>query len=195
MPAGSRPVEHRSLTRAGLGLRLLAVVTTVAFAVPFLHLLTKAGDAPEVLGADGVRVEVKAAEVRHPGETGGVPYHGLLGGGAARVPQGGRVDVGRVVLGHTLLEERLLPEAIGEALQHHRPSACAAQRAVGDRDVVARQVELGQPHLREHDLVRMRDADLPIPRLHERLCPRTHAATVTAARLPNQCGGSVGYSP
>lgn len=53
MPAGSPPAEHHSLTRAGLGLRLLAVVTTVAFAVPFLHLLTKAGDAPEVLGADG----------------------------------------------------------------------------------------------------------------------------------------------
>ena len=107
----------------------------------------------EVVGADRVRVEVDAAEVDDPGEAGRVVDDDLVGGPPRRERQRRRPDpVGPVVRG-ALLEERLLLGAVDEALERHRPAADAGQRAVGDREVVADEVELRVAGLREVDLV------------------------------------------
>ena len=116
----------------------------------------------EVGGPDGVRVEVDAAEVDDPGERGGILDHDLVGGSPGRERQLDRPDPVRPLVGRPLLEEELAIGAVREALQGHRPSAGAAQRAVGDGDVVADEVELGDRppgSLRKEHLVRVRDRD------------------------------------
>ena len=69
----------------------------------------------------------------------------------------GKVSVGGPdplgpVLGRPLLEERLARGAVDEPLERHRPAAGAAQRPVGDREVVLDEVELRVAGLREVDL-------------------------------------------
>ena len=114
----------------------------------------------EVVGADGMGVEVDAAEVDDPGQGRGVVDHDLVGGPPGRERQlGGADPVGRVV-GRALLEERLLRDAVDEALERHRPAADAGQRAVGDGEVVLDEVELGVAGVWEVDLLRVRDRDL-----------------------------------
>ena len=114
----------------------------------------------EVLGADRVRVEVDAAEVGDPGQAGRVVDDDLVGGPAGREGQGRRPDELGHVLRRPLLEERLPGGAVDEPLERHRPPAGAAQRPVGDRQVVLDEVELGVAGLREVDLARVRDRDL-----------------------------------
>ena len=114
----------------------------------------------EVFGAHGMRIEVEAAEVHDPRQSRGIPDHRLFGGGAGGVVQGGGVDEGGMVLGDALLEERLLVEALREPLEHHRPAAGPAEGALGDREVIAHEVELGEARLGEDDAVRARDAHL-----------------------------------
>ena len=88
----------------------------------------------QVVGADRVRVEVDAAEVVDPGQPRRVLDHDLVGGPAARERQFGRAQpLGRVVRG-SLLEERLLGDAVDEPLERHRARADAGQRALGDGD-------------------------------------------------------------
>src|SRR3954452_19087680 len=91
-----------------------------------------------------------------------------------------------MALGDALLEERLLRQSLDEAFEHHRAAARAAQRAVGDRDVVAREVELGQSGLGEDHLAGARDAHLMPIHLQEglRFRRRAHAATLTAMAAP-----------
>ena len=48
----------------------------------------------------------------------------------------------------------------GIADQDVGPAAGALQRALGDGDVVAREIQLGVARLREQDLLRVRDRDL-----------------------------------
>ena len=76
----------------------------------------------EVLGADGMRVEVEAPEVHDPREARGIPDHRLFGRTPRRVVQRRGLDVVGVVLGHALLEEGLGVDALHEALEHHRAS-------------------------------------------------------------------------
>ena len=65
----------------------------------------------------------------------------------------------RRALGHALLEERLALRAVGEALHEGRPPTRGAQERLGDRQVVAHEVELRLPALREEHLVRARHRD------------------------------------
>ena len=96
----------------------------------------------EVVGADGVGVEVDAAEVDDPDQGRRVVDDDLVGGPARRERQlGGPDPVGRVV-GRPLLEERLLGDPVDEPLERHRPAADAGQRPVGDGEVVLDEVEL-----------------------------------------------------
>ena len=81
--------------------------------------------------------------------------------------QGRGVDPLGPLLGRALLEERLLRDALHEALQHHRPPAGAAEGAVGHAQVVPHEVELGEPGLGEHDLVGVADAHLATIDLEE----------------------------
>ena len=114
----------------------------------------------EVVGAHRVRVEVDAAEVDDPGEPRRVVEDDLVGGPARRERQLGGPDPVRPVVRRPLLEEGLAGGAVDEALQRHRPAADAAQRAVGDREVVLHEVELRVARLREVDLGRVGDRDL-----------------------------------
>ncbi len=98
----------------------------------------------EVVGAHRVRVEVDAAEVDRPHQAGrrrGAPPPW------PRCPdaylQLGDVDPVRPLLGGALLEDRLLGDALDEPFEDHRPVGDAAQRAVGHREVVVDQVQLG----------------------------------------------------
>ena len=51
-------------------------------------------------------------------------------------------------------------DAVGVADEHVRPSAGAAQRALGDGEVVAHDVELGDAGFGKVDLARVGDRDL-----------------------------------
>ena len=51
-------------------------------------------------------------------------------------------------------------DAVRVADEHVRPPAGAAQRAVGDGEVVAHEIELGDARLRKQHLARVRDRDL-----------------------------------
>ena len=59
-----------------------------------------------------------------------------------------------------LLEEELSRRAVHVTLERHRPPADAAERPLGHVEVVADEVELRVPGLREIDLVGVRDRDL-----------------------------------
>ena len=111
-----------------------------------------------------MRIEVDAAQVDRPGQSGGVVDDGFLGRGAGRVAQLGDVDPVGPFCRRSLLEDRLLVDALDEPFQDHRAAGHAAQRTVGDGQVVADQVELGvagSPVLTGEDhLVRMGDGDL-----------------------------------
>ena len=115
----------------------------------------------EVVGAHRVRVQVDAAEVDDPGELRRVVDDDLVGGPARREASASTVSIhsGRVS-GARFWKNGSPLGAVDVALEHDRPAAGAAQRALGDRQVVADEVELGVPALREEDLVRVRDRDL-----------------------------------
>jgi hypothetical protein len=111
----------------------------------------------KVAGADRMRVEVDAAQVRHPGELRRVPDDHLLGGAPGREAQLDGLDPVRPRGRRPLLEEGRLGCALHEALEDHRPPRHPAQRAVGDGQVVPDHVQLGVPGLREVHLVRVAD--------------------------------------
>ena len=125
----------------------------------------------EVVGAHRMRVEVHAAQVHRPDQPGGVVQHRLLGRGARRVLELGNGDEVGPVRRRTLLENRLLPDALDEPLEDHRSIPHAAQRPVGHRRVVLHQVQLGQPDLVEDHLVGVGDGHLRSTDL-ERLASR-----------------------
>ena len=140
----------------------------------------------EVLGPDRVRVEVDAAEVGDPGQPGRVVDDDLVGGPAGRERQRRGPDEVGHVLRRPLLEERLPGGAVDEPLERHRPAAGAAQRAVGDGQVVVDEVELRVAGLREVDLPRVRDRDLA-PVDPEDLLFRRHADTIHRRRRGQGC--------
>src|SRR6185437_7812483 len=97
----------------------------------------------EVVGDHRVRVEVDAAQVDRPGQAGRVMDDRLFRRSAARISKFGDVDPVGPLFRRALLEHGLLIDALDEAFQDHRPTGDSAQRAVGDRQVVVDQVELG----------------------------------------------------
>lgn len=103
-----------------------------------------------------------------------------------------RVNEVGMVLGHAFLKERFSIDALGEALEHHGAPSRAAQRTVRDCEVIVHEIELGQPGLGEHHLVRVGDADLVAGDVED-LCRglrRVHAATLAMNSPPSQsCRG------
>ena len=89
---------------------------------------------------------------------------GLLRRGAGCVAQLGDVHPVGPFCGGTLLEDRLLLDALDEAFQDHRPSSHAQQGTVGDREVVADQIQFGVAGVPvvtgKNHLVRVGDLDL-----------------------------------
>jgi hypothetical protein len=114
----------------------------------------------EGLGAHRVRVQIDAAEVDHPRELRRVAHHQLVGGAPRRERQLHRLHPRRPLLGRALLVEELALGPVHVALELHRPPAGAAQRALGDRQVVLDEIALGVAGAREHHLVGMRDRHL-----------------------------------
>jgi hypothetical protein len=68
------------------------------------------------------------------------------------------------LFGRTLLEHRLFGDPLDEAFENHRPAGHTAQCPVGDRKVIADQVELRVAACAapggEDDFVRMGNGDL-----------------------------------
>ncbi len=117
----------------------------------------------QVVGPYRVRVEVEAAEVGHPGQAGRVVDHDLVGRPARGEGELDRAEPVRPLLRGPLLEEEVAAGAVRVALEGHRPAASAAQRAVGDRDVVAHDLKLrdrAAGSIREVDFVRVGDGHL-----------------------------------
>ena len=134
----------------------------------------------EVIGAHRVRMQLQAREVGHPCQRGGIARHHLLGGASRRKLQRHYVDPRRPRCRRPLLVEELLADSVGVALEDVGPMARAAQRALGNSQVITGQVELGVPGLREQDLGRVGDRDLVIAdpqQLSFRL--RRHDPTIT----------------
>ena len=142
------------------------------------HTQTSLAAALERIGAapDRVRVEVDHAEVHRPREVRLVVGHELLGGASRGEGHRRRLQPLRHVGGHALLPDRLLHDAVHEALQHRRALAHVHQRRVGDVDVVARQVQLRPARLGEVDLPRVREAHVAARDLERRVVGLGHQA-------------------
>jgi hypothetical protein len=69
----------------------------------------------EVLGAHRMRIEVEAAKIHHPRQARSIADDSLLRRRPRRVVQRRRVDEIGMVVGHTLLEERLRVDALRES--------------------------------------------------------------------------------
>ena len=114
----------------------------------------------ELRRADLPRVPVDHAEVDAPDEVGGVVRRQLPRRPAARERDGRRLQpVGRRV-GDPLLKERLGGGAVREPLEHGRAVAQLVEHRLGEPQVVVDQPALGDPRLREDQLVRTGDPDL-----------------------------------
>ena len=105
-------------------------------------------------------MQLEAGEVGHPRQRGGVSRHDFFGRAPGRKAERHDLDPGRPRLGRALLIEELALDAVRVAHQHVRPPAGAAQRAVGDREVVAHEIQLRETGLGKQHLARVRDRDL-----------------------------------
>ena len=114
----------------------------------------------QVLGADGVRVQLEAGQVGHPDQRGGVARHDLVRGAPGWKRELDDLHPRGPRFGRALLVEGLAADAVGKAQQHVRTATGRAQRPVGDGDVVADEVELGVAGVGEEDLPRIRHRHL-----------------------------------
>ena len=137
----------------------------------------------EVVGADRMRIQVDAAEIDDPRQLGRVTQDDLVRRPTRRKGQLDRLDPVRPRLGRSLLEEEVPGGAVHEPFHGHRPAAGAAQRPVGDGDVVANEIALGVAGLGEVDLVRVADRDRPTGNL-PLLGLACHLSSRRAAGLP-----------
>ena len=107
-----------------------------------------------------MRVQVDAAEVDDPGQRRMVVDDDLVGRAPGGKRELDRADVLRDRLRRPLLEECLTIGAIDEALEGHRSVADADDGAIGDGEVVANEVELGDAGIGEEELAGVGDGDL-----------------------------------
>ena len=105
-------------------------------------------------------MQLDAAEVRDPGERGGVVEDREDGRVAARERHRHLVDIVRVLRGYALLVEEIRLDAVRESLHVERAPAEMGEGALGDVEVVLHEVALRQPGGREEHLVGVRDRDL-----------------------------------
>ncbi len=145
----------------------------------------------EVIGPHRVRVQIDAPEVDDPEELRGVAHHDL----ARRAPGGEaelhRLDPVGTPLGRPLLEERLLLRAIHVALEDDRPRRDPAQRSLGHRGVVLREIELGVAGPREEHLLRVGDHHLAARDFEDRLLRFRHGQSLAESAFAAQGAGTV----
>ncbi len=108
-----------------------------------------------VVGIVGVRrpnVEAEAPEIDGPRDVREISGHERSRRGPVRRADDRRLEpLGRVV-GYALLEERVAARAVREPLHQYRPAADRARDRLGNRQVIADEVELGLAPLREQHL-------------------------------------------
>ena len=97
----------------------------------------------EVFGAHRMWVQLETGHVGHPRERGGVPRHEFVGAAARRKAQRDDLGPGRPRFGRALLVEEFALDAVRIADEDVGASAGRAQGAVGDREVVADEIQLG----------------------------------------------------
>ncbi len=114
----------------------------------------------ELLGADRMRMQLDAGQVGHPCERGRVAGHDLFSGAARRELQRDDFDPLRTRIRRALLVEELLAETVRISHQHVRPAARAAQRALGNLEVVRHEIELRVTGLWEQHLAGICDRHL-----------------------------------
>jgi hypothetical protein len=114
----------------------------------------------EVVRAHRMWIQVDASEVDDPQQLRGVAHDDLARGPARWKAQLHRLDPVRMLLGRSLLKERLTPSAVHVTLEYERATGDSSQRAACNRGVVFRQVELRVAGLRKEDLVRVGDRHL-----------------------------------
>jgi hypothetical protein len=115
----------------------------------------------QILGADRMRVQLEAGEVREPGERRGVAWHHFFRASSRWKAKGHHLDPRRSRGRRPLLIEEFAGGSVGIAHQHGGPATGASQRALGHRQVVAHEVELRVSRLRKQHLARIRDRDFP----------------------------------
>ena len=103
----------------------------------------------EIVGAHRVRMQFEAGEIRHPRERRRVARHDFLGGAARRKLQRDDVDPRRPRRRRALLVEELAARCRSDSARARWAAARAPQRTVGDREVVADEIELGVRRPRE----------------------------------------------
>ena len=135
----------------------------------------------EVLRAHRMRMQIDAAEIDDPRQLCRVAQHDLARGAAGRELELDHFDPERPRFGRALLEEEFPLGAVDVAFERHRPAAGPPQRALGDGEVVADQIDLGDAALWKEDLLRIRDRDLAAFDLQQ-LLARRHAFQHTDVR-------------
>ena len=111
----------------------------------------------QIVGAYRMRMQLQACQVREPCERGGFARHDLVGCAARRKAQGHDFDPWRARLRRSFLIERRRSDPVRVADEHVGPITRAAQRAVGDSQIVVREIQLGVLRFREEDLGGVRD--------------------------------------
>src|SRR6266576_673425 len=103
-----------------------------------------------------MRMQLDAAEVHDPCETGRVVDDNFFSGASRRKRKGDGPQPLRAILRRTLLIKRWALGAIHEALEHTRPIADAGDSSARDGQIVLNDVELGELYIaREVGLVRI----------------------------------------
>ena len=105
-------------------------------------------------------MQLQTGEIRHPHERGGVARHDFLGGASRREVQRDDVEPFRPRRRSAFLIEEVGVHAVRVTHEHVRPSAGAAQSAVGYGEVVPREVELRMTGLRKQDFGGIRERHL-----------------------------------
>ena len=98
----------------------------------------------EGFGADGVGVELHAAEIDDPGEAGEVVDDDLVCGAAGRKGEGDGAEECGEVVGGALLVEGLAGGAVDEALEDDGAVLNSAESPGADRQEIADEVDLAE---------------------------------------------------
>ena len=133
---------------------------------PGIEIDTQLVGVVEIFGADGVRVQLDAAEIDDPREAGRVVDNDFFRGAPGRKGQRHGAQPGGPRCGRALLIKRLAFSAVHEALEDDGAVADSRQCAGRDREIVAHKIDLGElRRLRKIQLFRVRDTDFaPVDR-------------------------------
>ena len=114
----------------------------------------------EIVGANRMRVQLEAREIRHPRQRRRVARHDFFGGAARRKPQRDHLDPGRPRLAARASGRRTPRRCRSDSGRARSADRRRAKRAVRDGQVVADEIELGVAGLGKEHLAGVRNGDL-----------------------------------